>query len=324
MCGIAGILERDGQRAERELLLAMAGELAHRGPDGTGLYTDGPFGMVNTRLSIIDLGGGDQPLSNEDGRFWVMQNGEIYNYPELIEELSALGHRFTTRCDTEVIVHAYEQWGSACVERFIGAFAFAVWDTRHKELFVARDRLGIRPLFVAEVGGAFLFASEAKAILRHPSLVRRIDPLALYETFELWACAPDRSAFAGVRELPPGHHMRLRAGGRRELRRYWDMTFATSREEQLRGSDDDLAARVRELLEDATSLRLRADVPVGAYLSGGLDSSGTAAIVHRLTDQPLSGDEVLVAVTAPGPGGVVVFLGFVRDHNAGKQVVRLE
>jgi asparagine synthase (glutamine-hydrolysing) len=287
MCGIAGILERDGLRPDRAVLLAMAGELHHRGPDGSGLYCDGPLGMVNTRLSIVDVAGGDQPLSNEDGRYWVMQNGEIYNYPELIAELSVLGHRFATRCDTEVIVHAYEEWGSACVERFIGAFAFAIWDRTRRELFVARDRLGVRPLFIAEIGTSFLFASEAKALLRHPKVARQLDPLALYETFEMWGTAPDRSAFVGVRELDPGHHLLLRADGRSELRRYWDVPFGFEPEQQLRGSDRELAQQVYDLLEDATRLRLRADVPVGAYLSGGLDSSGTAAIVRRLTDQKL-------------------------------------
>jgi len=286
MCGIAGIYQPGGQQASRELLLAMAGELQHRGPDGTGLYLDGPFGMVNTRLAIVDLEGGDQPLPNEDGRLWVMQNGEIYNAPELRTELETLGHRFATHCDTEVLVHAWEQWGTACLDRLNGAFAFAVWDREQRELFLARDRFGIRPLFLAELDGAWAWASEGKALLRHPKLSRALDPLALVETLSLWAPAPDRSAFAGVRELAPGCFLRIGPEGAIEERCWWDLRFA-SPEEVRRESEEELAEELLALLEDATRLRLRADVPVGAYISGGLDSSATAAIVRRLTTQTL-------------------------------------
>jgi asparagine synthase (glutamine-hydrolysing) len=286
MCGIAGIYQPGGEPASRELLLAMAGELQHRGPDGTGLYLDGPFGMVNTRLAIVDLEGGDQPLPNEDGRLWVMQNGEIYNAPELRAELEAFGHRFETHCDTEVLVHAWEQWGTACLERLNGAFAFAVWDREKRELFLARDRFGIRPLFLAEIDGAWAWASEGKALLRHPGLGRSLDPLALVETLTLWAPAPDRSAFAGVRELAPGCFLRVGPQGVIEERCWWDLRFAAP-DEVRRESEEELAAELLALLEDATRLRLRADVPVGAYISGGLDSSATAAIVRRLTTQTL-------------------------------------
>jgi asparagine synthase (glutamine-hydrolysing) len=286
MCGIAGIYENSGQRVSRELLLAMAGELQHRGPDGTGLYLDGPFGMVNTRLAIVDLERGDQPLPNEDGRFWVMQNGEIYNAPELRAELEALGHRFATRCDTEVLVHAWEQWGTSCLDHLNGAFAFAVWDREQGELFLARDRFGIRPLFLAQLDGAWAWASEGKALLRHPRLSRTLDPLALVETLSLWAPAPDRSAFLGVRELAPGCFLRIGPKGAIEERCWWDLRFATPQELR-RESEEELAEELLALLEDATRLRLRADVPVGAYISGGLDSSATAAIVRRLTTQTL-------------------------------------
>src|SRR5215207_5322726 len=152
----------------------MAGELRHRGPDGTGLYLDGRLGMVSNRLAIIDLAGGDQPLSDESGRFWVMQNGEIYNYVELRDELRRLGHRFRTTCDTEVIAHAYEEWGVDCLRRFNGDFAIAIWDREREQLFLARDRFGVRPLFLAEFDGEFCFASEAKALLRHPSAKREL------------------------------------------------------------------------------------------------------------------------------------------------------
>lgn len=286
MCGIAGVYVASGREAPRDLLLAMAGELAHRGPDGVGLYRDGRFGMVNTRLSIIDLAGGDQPLSNEDGRLWGMQNGEIFNYPELTEELETLGHVFRTRSDTEVIVHAFEEWGEGCLERLNGEFAFAIWDRESRELFLARDGFGIRPLFLARFGGDMAFASEAAALLRHPAADRRLDPHALVETFTLWGVLPDRSAFPGIFELPPGHHVRVGAQGLGPLNRWWDLPFAP-REGLRREPRDVLAEELRALLDDATRIRLRADVPVGVYLSGGLDSSITALLARRHVPQEL-------------------------------------
>ena len=286
MCGIAGIYASTDRTPARDVLLSMAGELLHRGPDGVGLYLDGPFGMVNTRLSIIDLAGGDQPLSNEDGRLWVMQNGEIYNYPELTEELRALGHSFSTRSDTEVIVHAYEQWGEGCLDRLNGEFAFAIWDRAARELFLARDRFGIRPLFLAEFGGDLAFASEAKALLRHPGSERRIDPFAVLETFTLWAPQPDRSAFPGIHELAPGHFVRVRDGVATPQRRWWDLRFGP-REGERSERPEALAEELAGLLDNATRIRLRADVPVGVYLSGGLDSSATAALARRHTSREL-------------------------------------
>ncbi|MBW6496588.1 MAG: asparagine synthase (glutamine-hydrolyzing), partial [Burkholderiaceae bacterium] len=286
ICGIAGVFAGRGRPAPEPLLLEMAGELAHRGPDGVGLYLDGSFGMVSTRLSIIDLEGGDQPLATEDGRFWVMQNGEIYNYPELMAELEALGHRFATRSDTEVLAHAYEAWGEACLERLNGEFAFAVWDRERREVFLARDRFGIRPLFLARLGGDVAFASEAKALLRHPAAERRIDPLALVETFTLWAPQPDLSAFAGVFELPPGHHARIDERGLGDAVPWWDVRFGP-REGTRHERPEALVEELRGLLDEATRIRLRADVPVAVYLSGGLDSSATAAIARRHTNADL-------------------------------------
>ncbi len=301
MCGIAGIFPRTGGASADALLPLMGGELAHRGPDGVGMYVDEPFGMVNTRLSIIDLAGGDQPLSSEDGRYWVMQNGELYNYPELMAELEALGHRFATRSDTEVLVHAFEAWGEACLERLNGEFAFAIWDRHTRELFLARDRFGIRPLFLAEFGGDVAFASEAKALLRHPAAERRLDPLALVETFTLWSVLPDRSAFEGVSELPPGHCVTIDERGLGPLRCWWDVRFGPregrsregrpregrSREGRPREHPDALAEELLGHLDQATRIRLRADVPVGVYLSGGLDSSATAALARRHTSAEL-------------------------------------
>ena len=264
----------------------MAGELRHRGPDGTGLYVDGGFGMTNNRLAIVDLAGGDQPLSNEDGRYWVMQNGELYNYVELIEELEGLGHRFATRSDTEVIAHAYEEWGPACLERMNGDFAFAVWDRRERELFLARDRFGIRPLFVAELGGDLVFASEAKAILRHPDARRELDPAGLVETFTTWCVSPDGSAFPGIRELAPAHYILAGPDGIREERRWWDLRFSDAADVSP-AERAALAEELDALLADATRLRLRADVPVAAYLSGGLDSSAIVALALEQMDETL-------------------------------------
>ena len=286
VCGLAGIYGRPGENASRELLCAMAGELRHRGPDGTGLYLDGRFGMVNTRLAIIDLAGGDQPLSDERGRYWVMQNGEIFNYPELQHELAALGHRFATSSDTEVLVHAYEEWGADCLTRLNGEFAFAVWDRATSELFLARDRFGVRPLFLLERGGRLSFASEAKALLRHPDAVRGLDPTSIVQAFTLWATAPSRSSFPGIRELGPGHWLRMGPNGACEERCWWDLRFASPNEMRVE-PEDALVEELAALLDDATRIRLRANVPVGTYLSGGLDSSAVTALAQRHTRHPV-------------------------------------
>ncbi len=286
MCGIAGIYARPEANAPDELLLTMAGELRHRGPDGTGLYLDGRFGMANNRLAIVDLQGGDQPLASQDGRYWVMQNGEIYNYVELQAELEGLGRRFATTSDTEVIAQAYAEWGPACLDRFNGDFAFAVWDRRERELFLARDRFGVRPLFVAELGGDLVFASELKAILRHPEARRELDPAALVESFTTWCISPDASSFPGIRELAPAHYLRVGPEGIREEHRWWDLRFSDAGDVSP-AERSALAEELDELLADATRLRLRADVPVAAYLSGGLDSSAIVAHALEQMDETL-------------------------------------
>lgn len=281
MCGLAGIYAGDGRRPPPSLVLEMVGELRHRGPDGTGLLVDGGAVVASARLATVDLEGGDQPLSDERGRFWAMQNGEIYNYVELRAELRALGHRFATTSDTEVIAHAYDEWGVDCLRRFNGDFAIAVWDRDRGELFLARDRFGVRPLFLAEYGGDLCFASEAKALLRHPAAIRELDPVGVVDAFTLWSTLPDRSSFAGIRQLPPAHYALIGPEGVVVQQRWWDIEFVP----QAAGSDvlDELEA----LLVDATRLRLRADVPVGAYLSGGLDSSAVAAIAAREVEAEL-------------------------------------
>jgi asparagine synthase (glutamine-hydrolysing) len=258
----------------------MAGALEHRGPDGCGLLRDRRFGMVNTRLAVVDPVGGAQPLASEDGRFHVMQNGEIYNHVELRRELERAGHRFATASDTEVIVHAYEQWGNRCLDRLNGDFAFAVWDSEERELFLARDRFGVRPLFLAELGGDFVFASEIKAVLAHPSAHREFDAEGLTESFVLWGISPSRSAFRGVRQLAPAHYLLRRADGTGEERQWWEMPYED--EQPYRSGDvEALAEELAALLDDATRLRLRADVEVATYLSGGLDSSAIAALARR-------------------------------------------
>ena len=277
MCGLAGIYARR-ERPSRELLLEMAGELRHRGPDGAGLYLDGRFGMANTRLAIVDLEGGDQPISDERGRFWVMQNGEIYNYVELRDELEQLGHVFSTHSDTEVIAQAYEHWGREFLHRLNGDFALAVWDRERQELFLARDRFGVRPLFLASYGGDLCFASEAKALLRHPAARRELDPAGIVDVFTLWSTLPDRSAFAGIRELPPAHCLVVTADGAQRETRWWDLDFSAALDDR---AEQDVVDELHSLLDDSVRLRLRADVPVATYLSGGLDSSLLAALAAR-------------------------------------------
>jgi asparagine synthase (glutamine-hydrolysing) len=281
MCGIAGMAAlRDGvPPPSLEQLGRMAGALRHRGPDELGAYRDHRAGLAHARLSVIDLASGQQPLCNEDGTLWVVFNGEIFNYVELRGELRGRGHAFRTRSDTEVIVHAYEEWGDECFARFNGQFALALWDARRAALVLARDGVGVHPLYTCEHGGRILFASTVRAIQAgDPSLPRALDPAGLDQTFTLWSVVPPQSVFHGLSELRPGHVRTYQAGARRE-RAFWEMSFPRGEEGAFAGSLDDAAEAVRGALERATRLRmLRADVPVGSYLSGGLDSSLVAAL----------------------------------------------
>lgn len=285
MCGIAGILEREGgQPPEPRRLAAMAACLRHRGPDGFGLRREGPVGLAHARLSIIDLSTGDQPMANEDGTVWITYNGEVYNYLELRPELEAAGHVFRTRSDTEVIVHAYEEWGEAFVERLNGNFAFGIWDARKRRLLLGRDRLGIRPLFWAEREGRLLFASEMKSLVA-AGLPAEIDPLGIDQCFTLWTTLPPRTVLKNVRELAPGTLLVAEPGRVLSERPYWDLPLPSP---DTRVDDEASAAEeLRDLLEDSVRLRLRADVTVGAYLSGGLDSTAATALVREVTDTPL-------------------------------------
>jgi asparagine synthase (glutamine-hydrolysing) len=285
VCGIAGIvaLHEASAPPALEALAVMVGALRHRGPDEFGVYRDRRAGLGHARLSIIDLSTGQQPLSNEDGTLWVVFNGEIYNYIELRAELEALGHRFRTRSDTEVIVHAFEAWGERAFERFNGQFAIALWDSIRGVLTLARDPLGVRPLYLCEHAGRLFFASEVKAIFAaDPSIPRAFDPAGLAESFTFWTVVPPQSVFAGVSELPPGH-LQVVSGGTSERRCFWRPRWPERREERFQGSPADAAVQVRQALEGAVRLRmLRADVPVGCYLSGGLDSSLVAALGRQV------------------------------------------
>jgi asparagine synthase (glutamine-hydrolysing) len=260
----------------------MVGALRHRGPDEFGLYRDRRAALGHARLSIIDLATGQQPLCNEDGSLWVVFNGEIFNYVELRAELIALGHRFRTRSDTEVIVHAHEAWGDGAFARFNGQFAIALWDAKRETLVLARDRLGVRPLYLCEHGGRLWFASEVKAIFAADlEIPRALDPVGLAETFTFWTVVPPQSVFRGVTELEPGHLRKVSRRGS-EDRAFWTPRYPEERGATPAGSLEDAAERVRAALEEAVRLRvLRADVPVGSYLSGGLDSSLVAALGRR-------------------------------------------
>lgn len=284
MCGIAGIVVlRDGAPAPtREALVRMAGAIEHRGPDEFGVYRDGRAGLAHARLSIIDLSSGQQPLGNEDQTLLVVYNGEIFNYVELRAELLALGHTFRTRSDTEVIVHAYEAWGEDAFMRFNGQFAIALWDSKDQTLVLARDRFGVRPLYLCEHGGHLYFASEVKAIFAADRAIpRALDPAGLDETFTFWTVVPPQSVFAGVTELPPGH-VRTYARGSVRTHPFFRPRFPQGDEGRFRGSFAEAVAMVRAALEEATRLRMvRSDVPVGSYLSGGLDSSLVAALAQR-------------------------------------------
>ncbi|HEY8549116.1 MAG TPA: asparagine synthase (glutamine-hydrolyzing) [Vicinamibacterales bacterium] len=281
MCGIAGIvnLRDDRDPPDVQTLAGMACALRHRGPDEFGVYRDAHAGLAHARLSIIDLATGQQPLSNEDGTLWVAFNGEIFNYIELRAELEAKGHHFRTRSDTEVIVHAWEAWGADAFRRFNGQWAIALWDAPARRLVLARDPYGVRPLYVTEHRGRLYFASELKALFgADPDLPRAFDPIGLDQVFTFWSSVPPRTVFRGVSEVEPGG-IRIYAEGHVRTEWAWTPTYPEGNDAGFRGSLEDATIAVREALQQATSLRmLRADVPVGSYLSGGLDSSLVAAL----------------------------------------------
>ena len=287
MCGIVGLFDIRGRRdVSGELLSHMNESQHHRGPDEVGMHIEPGLGLGHRRLSIIDLSTGQQPLFNEDRSVVIVYNGEIYNYQSLIPELTALGHVFRTRSDTEVIVHAWEAWGEACVQRLRGMFAFALWDRNRSTLFLARDRLGVKPLHYALLAdGTFLFGSELKSILAHGGLPTTIDPHAVEEYFALGYVPEPRTIFAAARKLPPAHTLTVRRGSPLpEPACYWDPSFTLDARIEPQEAMAELATR----LDESVRLRLISEVPLGAFLSGGVDSSAVVASMAKASIEPVN------------------------------------
>lgn len=288
MCGIAGILNLTPQEPVNiEYLKQMLALIRHRGPDQFGIYRDELVGLGHARLSILDLYSGQQPISNEDETIWIVFNGEIFNYIELRSELVKRGHCFRTQSDTEVIIHLYEECGPRFLEQLNGQFAFAIWDSQQQILLLGRDRLGVRPLFYTILGDRLVFASEVKAILSHPSIQAAVDPLVLHEIFTFWAPLGEQTIFNNIKQIQPGHFL-LCQNGEIIDQTYWQLEFLPEDiQAHTARSFAVILEQFRELLIDATRIRLRADVPVGAYLSGGVDSSTLSAIILNYTQNQL-------------------------------------
>jgi len=288
MCGIAGFIDPSGRKnnENESILNRMLSRIQHRGPDETGLYITPKACIGNVRLSIIDLSGGQQPMATADGTKWIAYNGEVFNYPELREELISLGHKFKTKSDTEVVLHLYEEYGEKCLSKLNGQFAFAVYDSVKEELFLARDRVGIRPLYYSVDGGRLVFGSEIKSVFEYPGIQRRLSPQGLHQVFTFWTTLTPDTVFENIKELSPGHYLKFRKG---ELKTdsYWSLKFA-DRDNLFTGSIDEAAEELRGLFKDAVKLRLRADVQVAAYLSGGLDSSITTSFIKEVQPDVLN------------------------------------
>jgi asparagine synthase (glutamine-hydrolysing) len=284
MCGIAGLARSDGPPVDRQLLARMTDVLAHRGPDGRGLHVEASVGLGHRRLAIIDLTTGAQPMGSEDGAIWITYNGEVYNYRELRQELASLGHRFRTTSDTEVVLHAYEAWGPDCVPRLRGMFAFAIWDGRDRSLLLARDRLGIKPMVYAWNGATLRFASEIKALLEDAEVPRDLDWCAIRDYFTFLVVPGPRSVFRAIRKLPPASYLRWRLDvGPPVLSRYWTLTMTPENAVP----EGEWIERLDDALADAVGRHLVSDVPVGAFLSGGLDSSAVVAYMVRTSRVPV-------------------------------------
>jgi asparagine synthase (glutamine-hydrolysing) len=284
MCGISGIFEFDQARTiERETVHRMNESLRHRGPDDEGIFVGPGIGLGHRRLSIIDVAGGHQPIGNEDGTVWVLLNGEIYNYPELSAELLSRGHKFTTKSDTEAIVHLYEEYGEECFARLRGMFAIAIWDSRQRKLLLARDRVGKKPLYYYADRGRIIFGSELKAVLAADGLPRTIDPLALSDYFSFSYVPAPKTIYKNIRKLQPAHYLVVSANGLRETE-YWKLSFSNVRDR----SEGEWCELIRQQLCEATRVRLMSEVPLGAFLSGGLDSSSVVAMMSRLMERPVT------------------------------------
>lgn len=284
MCGICGIFEFESrEEISPDLVRRMTDTIVHRGPDDEGIYVGPGIGLGFRRLSIIDVAGGHQPISNEDGRIWVMLNGEIYNYPELRQELLDRGHQFSTRSDTESIVHLYEEYGEDCFRRLRGMFAIALWDSRERKLLLARDRVGKKPLYFAADQKRLLFGSELKCLLAADGSMRTIDPQALSDYFSYGYISAPKTIYRDVRKLNPGHYLVASASGVREVP-YWNLSFAQVENR----SEQEWCELLRHGLCEATRIRLMSDVPLGAFLSGGVDSSSVVAMMSRLMERPVT------------------------------------
>ncbi len=285
MCGLAGIFDTRGERpVDRALLDRMNERQHHRGPDEGGLHLEPGLGLGHRRLSIIDLAAGQQPMASADGNLVLVYNGEVYNFAELADELRALGYTFRTHCDTEVILYAYAAWGEACVTRFRGMFAFALWDRPRRQVFLARDRLGIKPLYYAPLAdGTVLFGSELKALTACPQLPRQIDPLAVEDYFGFGYVPEPRTIYRAALKLPPGHTLTLRRGEPvPSPRQFWDLPL------EARPVSGDVTGELIERLREAVRIRLVAEVPLGAFLSGGVDSSAVVAMMAGLSGEPVN------------------------------------
>ena len=282
MCGIVGIVN-NGQRAVDEPLIArMCEAIKHRGPDDDGFYVNGSVALGMRRLSIIDVKGGQQPIHNQERTAWIVFNGEIYNYRELRRDLEKLGHRFYTNSDTEAIVHAYDQYGSDCPKYLRGMFAFAIWDERTQELFLARDRVGKKPLLYADLNGDLVFGSEFSALLLHPQISRDIDTRAI-DSYLSFMCVPaPLTAYQQIRKLEPGHSLRWKQGEIR-IERYWQPNFSN----KIPITEEEAGERAIEILRDAVRVRLMSEVPLGAFLSGGVDSSAVVALMSEVSSEPV-------------------------------------
>ncbi len=285
MCGIAGIFEfQHAAHADPNVLRRMCDVITHRGPDDDGIYTQGRLGLGMRRLSIVDLATGHQPLSNEDGSLWIVFNGEIYNHRALREQLITCGHSYRTQSDTETIVHLYEEYGKDCVQHLRGMFAFAIWDARRKLLFIARDRLGIKPLYYRLTPQNFLFGSEIKALLAYPGVRAEFHRAALPEFLAFGYLSGEETFYSGIRKLMPGHRLELNEQGKLCVEQYWELPIAPADEIH------DMRYYVegyRELIEGAVSSHLMSDVPLGVFLSGGVDSSAVAALMTKLRREPV-------------------------------------
>ncbi|MGB8511140.1 MAG: asparagine synthase (glutamine-hydrolyzing) [Pyrinomonadaceae bacterium] len=283
MCGIVGIVHRDEHAVDGELLSRMNEAIHHRGPDEDGFYLNGRVGLAMRRLAIIDLAGGQQPIHNQDRTAWIVFNGEIYNYRELRESLEKLGHTFYTDCDTEIIVHLYERYGADCPKHLRGMFAFAIWDESKGELFIARDRVGKKPLLYAHVNGKFIFGSEFSALLQHPDVSRDVDREAIHHYLSFMCVPAPMTAYRSIRKLEPGHHLRLTRDGDVKIERYWQPDF--SRKTKM--SEEEAGERAIEVLREAVRVRLMSEVPLGAFLSGGIDSSTVVALMSEESSEPV-------------------------------------